>query len=122
MEPHLRIEVESVRPAGAGAWQVSWRLASQGEPVALESAWVPHGRFRGAGRLTFAPPRPLPLTLDMLVQADEAPGTLVENTFLILRLSSGWRVFIRMRVEFDAEAVPHPIPELVTLQSAGATE
>jgi hypothetical protein len=122
MEPHLRVDVESVRPAGAGAWQVTWRLASQGEAVALESAWVPHGRFRGAGRLNFGPPRLLPLSLEMLVHADEAPGTVVENTFLILRLASGWRVFIRMRVEFDQDGVPHPIPELVTLQSAGATE
>jgi hypothetical protein len=122
MEPHLGVEVESVRPAGAGAWQVTWRLASQGQPAAVESAWVPHGRFRGAGRLNFAPPRELPLALEMLVHADEAPGTVVENTFLILRLSSGWRVFVRMRVEFDADATPKPIPELVTLQSPGATE
>jgi hypothetical protein len=47
---------------------------------------------------------------------------VVENAFLILRLSLGWRVFVRMRVEFDADATPHPIPELVTLQSAGAAE
>jgi hypothetical protein len=122
MEPHLRVGVESIQPAGAGVWQVTWSLASEGEPVALESAWVPHGRFRGAGRLKFAPPRELPLALSMLVHADETPGTVVENTFLILRLSTGWRVFVRMRVEFDAAGVPQPIPELVTLQSPGATE
>jgi hypothetical protein len=122
MEPHLNVAVESVQQAGAGVWRVTWRVASQGGPVALESAWVPHGRFRGAGRLSFAPARELPLSLEMLVHADEVPGTVVENTFLILRLSTGWRIFVRMRVEFDAEGVPHPIPELVTLQSAGATE
>ena len=87
----------------------------------LESAWVPHGRFRGEGRLNFAPARALPLSLEMTVHAEEAPGTVVENAFLILRLS-GWRVFVRMRVEFDPSGVPRPIPELVTLQSAGAAE
>jgi hypothetical protein len=122
MEPHLRVEVESVRAVGPGTWEVTWRLDNRGQPAAVESAWVPHGRFRGAGRLNFAPPRALPLALSMTVHADEAPGTLVENTFLILRLSDGWRVFVRMRVEFGPEGVPQPIPELVTLQSAGATE
>jgi hypothetical protein len=122
MEPHLSVEVESVHAAGPGTWQVTWRLAAEGESAAIESAWVPHGRFRGARRLNFAPPRDLPLALSMLVYADEAPGTVVENTFLILRLSTGWRVFVRMRVEFDTDAVPHPIPELVTLQSPSAAE
>jgi hypothetical protein len=122
MEPHLRVGVESVQPAGAGTWLVTWSLASQGEPVALESAWVPHGRFRGAGRLNFSPARELPLSLAMTVHADEAPGTVVENAFLILRLSTGWRVFVRMRVEFDASGEPRPIPELVTLQSPGASD
>jgi hypothetical protein len=120
MEPHLRVSVESVQRAGAGVWRITWRVDNFGPPLGLESAWVPHGRFRGQGRLNFAPPRPLPLSLEMLVHADEGPGTLVENTFLILRLSTRWRVFVRMRVEFDTDAVPHPIPELVTLQSAGA--
>ena len=47
-------------------------------------------------------------------------GTIVENAFLILRASvSGapWRIFIRMRVEFDASAVPVPVVETVTTQS-----
>jgi hypothetical protein len=121
MEPRLDVEVESVvRGAAAGLWQVTWRLA--GDARAVESAWVPHGRFRGVGRVNFTPPRALPVFLEMTVHADEAPGTIVENAFLILRLSDGWRVFVRMRIEFDSSGVPKPVPELVTLQSTGAAE
>jgi hypothetical protein len=122
MQPRLRVSVESVQQAGQGHWQVTWRVDNQGAPVEVASAWVPHGRFRGQGRLTFQPARGLPLELEMTVYADEAPGTVVENAFLILRLVQGWRVFVRMRVEFDAAGWPRPVPELVTLQSTGASD
>jgi hypothetical protein len=118
MQPRLQVEVASVRPVQPGVWQVTWKLAGQD---VLESAWVPHGRFRGEGRLTLSPAQALPLSLTMTVHADEPPGTVVENAFLILVLS-GWRVFVRMRVEFDSQAVPNPIPELVTLQSTRDSE
>jgi len=122
MEPQLRVEVESVQAAGDGLWRITWRLSGAAQPLAIESAWVPHGRFRGMGRVNFAPARALPLALEMTVHAEEPPGTVVENAFLILRLSNGWRVFVRMRIEFDAAGVPTPVPELVTLQSTGAAE
>jgi hypothetical protein len=128
--PHLRFEVVACRPgARAGEWQVTWRVENLGQAVVIDSAWVPHGRFRGQGRVNFVPPRALPggesALLELTVHADEAPGTLVENAFLILRVSlagAAWRVFARMRIEFDASGAPRPVPELVTLQSAGATE
>ena len=118
------------RGSEAGTWQITWRIQNlSADALVVESAWVPHGRFRGAGRLSLTPPRiVLPgdgLELKLAVHAEEAPGTLVENAFLILRVSlagAAWRVFIRMRVEFDAQAAPHPIPELMTVQSAGAAE
>jgi hypothetical protein len=91
-------------------------------PLELEAAWIPHGRFRGDGRL--------PLSgqiapgadheLEFAVTADEAPRTIVENAFLILRVRLGgaaWRVFIRMRIEFDSSAVPVPLVETITTQS-----
>ena len=129
VEPRLDIEVaECRRGPRPGNWDVTWRITNRaGQPLALHSAWVPHGRFRGQGRLNLA--RSLGpdhhLDLELPVHAQEAPGTVVENAFLIVRFSLAgvpWRVFVRMRVEFDAQGTPHPIPELVTLQSARAAE
>ena len=119
--PRVRLTTTAVAPGQAPSqWRVTWRLT--GEAGAIESAWVPHGRFRGTGRVNFTPARALPLRLEMTVQANEPPGTVVENAFLILRLTDGWRVFVRMRIEFDSSGVPKPVPELVTLQSTGAAE
>ena len=108
-------------------WRVIWRIHNQGDSaVSIESAWVPHGRFRGQGRLALQPVRRIDAgqatELELLVHAQEEPGTVVENAFLILLLSSRWRVFTRMRIEFDSEAKPWPVPEVLTLQSSGGTD
>ena len=91
----------------------------------LESAWVPHGRFRGEGRvalsLSLAPGETG--EVELTVRAQEPPGTLVENAFLILRArlaETPWRIFARMRVEFDAKAHPRPVVESVTFQRVAA--
>jgi hypothetical protein len=101
-------------------WQVTWRITAD-VPLGIEEAWVPHGRFRGRERLRFQPPLAVPTDLQLAVLADEAPGTVVENAFLILRVTGGWRVFVRMRVDFDSVR-PRPTCEVVTLQSADAPD
>lgn len=103
----------------AGLWQVTWRIDAD-EPLSIEEAWVPHGRFRGASRARFDPSLAVPTNLELQVHAAEPPGTVVENAFLILRVSGDRRVFVRMRVEFDDQ--PHPICEVVSLQSTSAPE
>jgi hypothetical protein len=118
--PAVRIEALSTeRGAVGGQWQVIWRVANAGsQPLRLDDAWLPHGRFRGEGHI------PVALTVqpdgeeqvELNVTALEPPGTVVENAYLILR-TPGWRLFARMRVEFDASATPHPIVETVTEQS-----
>jgi hypothetical protein len=102
---------------------VSWVVQNQGA-AALEprSAWIPHGRFRGDGRLPLSGslgPGEL-MRVSLSVTAAEAAGSVVENAFLILRVASQgqlWAIFARMRIEFDAQARPVPIVELVTTQS-----
>ena len=101
---------------------MSWLIRNdEPEPIELHSAWIPHGRFRGEGRL------PLALRvaghgserLELAVVAAE-PETVVRNAFLILQVSGNggaWRVFARMRIEFDAQAQPRPVVEVVTSQS-----
>jgi hypothetical protein len=125
VEPRIRIEAVGCHPADGqpGRWQVAW-LVHNDEPVVLEihNAWIPHGQFRGDGRL------PLAVAvesggsahIELSVASSEPARTVVHNAFLILQVRSGgrtWRVFARMRVEFDAQALPRPIVEVVTSQS-----
>jgi len=125
--PRVSAEVASCQPAAPGSWQVAWLLRNQGATtLRLESAWIPHGRFRGAGRLPLSG-EVAPGTaahIEARVAAAEAPGTIVENAFLIVRLlqqdGQAWRVFIRMRVLFDAQAAAQPIIEDITAQAVGA--
>jgi hypothetical protein len=107
--------VVGVQPSGAGNWRVTFRVTNLlADALVVEDAWLPHGRFRGSGHV------PLGLSLDsggyadvtLEVASDEPVGTVVRNAFLILRLR-GWRVFTRMRIEFDEDGM-HPIVEAIT--------
>jgi hypothetical protein len=122
--PRIRIEISSCQREGAhGPWLVTWSVHNDGtEPLRLEEAWIPHGRFRGEGRLALdsvvQPGKSIALSLRVL--SDEAPGTMVENAFLILRATAGgeaWRLFARMRVGFDADGRAAPVVESMTAQS-----
>ena len=104
-------------------WLVTWTLANNGpSSLALTDAWIPHGKFRGDGRLPLSveiAPGAIH-SLQFAVTADEPPGTIVENAFLILRVriaAAAWRVFIRLRIEFDSSALPIPVVEAITAQS-----
>ncbi len=117
VEAPVRISVASVEPDN-GRWLITWHVTNltRGE-LTLDDAWLPHGRFRGEGHrsldLAIAPEGTS--RVQLRVHSHEAPGTVVNNAFLILRLNNRWRVFARMRVEFDA--MPRPIVEAVTVQS-----
>src|SRR5439155_24547357 len=95
----LEVTVESCVREG-DVWRVRWRLLNTSDTaLALTSAWVPHGRFRGVdGRVALA----VPLApagshlLDLRVRASEAPRTVVETAFLIITTDRG-PIFIRMR-------------------------
>jgi hypothetical protein len=96
-----------------------WRISNLGhDPMSLKDAWVPHGRFRGNGHVTLntnVHPGESAL-IELYVSASEPPGTVVQNAYLILRTPAG-RLFARMRVDFDAGGVPHPVVEMLTTQS-----
>jgi hypothetical protein len=122
VEPRVSVVVADVQALGEGRWQVSWLVHNDGAaPLALEAAWIPHGRFRGDGRLPVSGylEAGASTRLTCSVTAQGEPDTVVENAFLILRvLSHGapWRIFARMRIEFDRRAVPTPVVELITTQ------
>ena len=122
VDPPVRIRVNGcARDSAPGRWRVEWRLTNLlHEPLSLQDAWLPHGRFRGDGHM----PQDLRIApgsdhyLGLFVRAEEAPGTVVENAFLILQVRTsqqGWRVFARMKVVF-ADGVPMPSVEAVTVQ------
>ena len=116
--PEVRIDVAACQRDNR-RWRVAWRVHNDGaEPLRLEDAWIPHGRFRGDGHIPVLETIPAGETtlLTFMVTSDEPPETVVENAYLILR-GDAWRIFARMRVEFDAQALMRPIVETVTLQS-----
>jgi hypothetical protein len=106
-----------------GRWRVAWLVHNDGSsPLRLEDAWIPHGRFRGEGHV------PLQMNIEpgaasdieLSVSSAEPPGTVVENAFVILRVRGAeraWRVFARMRVQFDDVGTARPVVEAVTAQS-----
>jgi hypothetical protein len=121
VEPRIRIAAFDCRPAGdqPGRWRVAWLVHNdEPEPLEIRDAWIPHGQFRGDGHLPLAVSVPGggSARLEFVVTSKEPAGTVVHNAFLILQVCR-WRVFARMRVEFDAEARPRPIVEVVTSQS-----
>jgi hypothetical protein len=124
VEPRVSVVVSDVRALADGRWQITWLVTNDGrEPLALEAAWIPHGHFRGEGRMPLSA-RVNPgesSQMKFSVTARETPATTVENAFLILRATSEgqpWRIFTRMRIEFDAEAIPRPVVELITVQKS----
>ncbi len=124
--PLLTVTRVSCRPtpgSGDGArWQATCVLRNAGAaPLTLEAAWIPHGRFRGDGRLPLSGQIGPGATreVEFSVTAEGAAGTVVENAFLILRVRlerAARRVFVRMRIEFDSAAVPEPVVETITTQ------
>ena len=110
-------------PGDAVRWACTWMVHNDGaSSVELTDAWIPHGRFRGDGRIPLAVEVAPGAThaLQFVLTAAEAPGTVVENAFLILRVrmqGTSRRVFIRMRIEFDLSAVPIPVVKAITTQS-----
>lgn len=121
-----RLEMHPVGPAeglGNGRWRISWSAENPGlAPLVVHEAWLPHGRFRAHPR-RFEPPirletgRPCDLTFE--VACDEAPGTVVENGFILLRTSwedAPWRVFVRVTVHVRVGGAPWPVTEAITQQ------
>jgi hypothetical protein len=124
--PRLEIEPNGCRPGSeAGEWLASWRVRNAGDDVVtLVETWLPHGRFRWDPRQldpSIRIPSGVEVGIEQPVRCLESPGTVVENTFLILRVSwceRPWRVLARHRVEWDA-AGPRPVCELITTQPVG---
>ena len=122
----VAVEPRLVSRDGPG-WRIEWRIANRGrEAIDIESAWLPHSRFRSEEQRLLPPPTVAPngeATISTDVASAGASGETIRNAFLILRLREAGhlrRLFVRLRVSFDAYGRPEVQPEAVTLQGEGA--
>jgi hypothetical protein len=123
------VHVEPVAPVAGSSpteWHVAWRVENRGDrPLALLAAWLPHGRLRTPERALEPPPLLQPgesTRLELLAAWDEAPGTVVENTFVIMRVRWGdepWRILVRLLVTADASGAPANTVEVITMHPIG---
>ena len=127
MTPRLGIEPFASEDSAPG-WTVRWRLTNLGaRPLRVLRAVQPHAQFR-SDELTLArelaPGESTEVALP--VRFAESPGSVVENPFLILRVSEGhteWRVLARVRVRARARGEPAADgPVIVTTQPVGAAD
>jgi hypothetical protein len=123
------VHVEPARPAPGPSpteWRVAWRVENRSDrPLALLAAWLPHGRFRAPERALEPPPLLQPgesTWLELIASCEEAPGTVVENAFVILRVRCGdepWRILVRLLITADANGAPTNRVELITTHPIG---
>lgn len=125
--PHLRVEQASAnRSSIAGGWKIVWSVENSGEqPLHILGGRLPHGQFRSEER-------DFPRILDLLpnqraevefpVACKAAPGSTIENAFLILRIlwsQKPWRVLARLRVHLDEQGRPRCVTEVITAHQIG---
>ena len=105
-------------------WLVAWNVRNIGqEPLEIVAGRLPHSKFRAEERqlnLFLSPGQSARVEFEVACRG--APGTVIENAFLILSVRwSGqpWRILARMRMVLDEESGPQTITELVTTQRMG---
>ncbi|HEY7066292.1 MAG TPA: hypothetical protein VII06_32770 [Chloroflexota bacterium] len=126
-EPVIQVQPAPPAPGSSPAeWRVAWQIENRGDrPLTLLAAWLPHGKLRAAERALEPPPRLQPgesVRLDLLAAFEEAPGTVVENTFVILRALWGdepWRIMVRLLITTDDRGAPANTVELMTVHPIG---
>jgi len=127
-----RVEVNPLyvkRGEGDHCWLSAWQVENfSGDEIKIVSARLPHGQFRGE-EITFSPEIAVPSEgrRELILPAafNAAPGSMVENAFLILSIEYErvpWRVFTRFRVTANARGEPEPTVERITIQKAGFSD
>lgn len=128
-QPSLQIEAVACRSTGvSGRWTASWRIQNlDGQPLEVQSAWLPHDKFFSERR-EFEPPLLLAgletIDLELDVTCNGLPGEAVENTFVILSLlwqDRPWRVFARHLITVDSAGTPQHRCQSVTVHPVGVS-
>jgi hypothetical protein len=128
--PQIEVkQISALRDLTPDRWILTWEIRNLSPaPLAILAARLPHGQFRSLEQelspaQTISPHQSA--QLECAVECREEPGSVVENAFIILRvlrLDQPWRIFVRLRVTFDAAAVPHSVTEIVTAQQIGFSQ
>ncbi len=88
-----------------------------------ESALAPHSQFRSDEiKLGLDVPAGATATFPLVVRVTGAPGTEIENAFVIVVVSrrrEHWRVLARIRVSIDEVGTPKPQLESTTTGRVG---
>jgi hypothetical protein len=113
-------------PGAQSSWRIGWEVENRAAAaIELLAARLPHGEFRSA-EMRFVPPLELApgarRQFEMAVRCLTRPDAATENAFAIFYVQyadASWRVFVRLRVVLDGEAVPQAATESITAQKIG---
>jgi hypothetical protein len=107
-------------------WKVTWSIHNLGDsPLTILAARLPHGKFHGK-EIQLKRPQELEPNgighLELEVRCSEAPGNVIENAFLIMRVVSvanEWLMLARFRVLINTGGTLSTTTERITAQLVG---
>ena len=122
-------QVHAHRHPTADDWSIGWTVENKkAQSLKISSVRLPHGQFKAQQR-KFEPVLNLTggasVEFETLVHCKEPPGLVTENAFVIFYgswLSAPWRIFVRLRVEIDAQLALRAVVESITTQRVGFSE
>ena len=110
-------------------WSIGWTVENKkAQSLKISSVRLPHGQFKAQERefeLALNLTGGASAEFETLVHCKEPPGLVTENAFVIFYvnwLSASWRIFVRLRVEIDAQLVLQAVVEAITTQRVGFSE
>jgi len=129
-QPRVLIEPGPCRPGTEhGEWLTSWRIRNlSAHRLDVQAARLLFDRFRSSEPNLAASVRigaGASGDLEIKARCAEPAGTVLKSPFLILVVrwhDQDWRLFCRLRVEFDDDSTPRPICEAVTAQAIAVPE
>jgi hypothetical protein len=135
------VEAETIAPAIAlrqvyahrhpttDDWSIGWTVENKkAQSRKISSVRLPHGQFKAQEReyeLALNLTGGASAEFETLVHCKEPPGLVTENAFVIFYVSwsnASWRIFVRVRVQVDAQLVPQAVVESITTQRVGFSE
>ncbi len=126
-EPKVGLrQISLARDAATSRWNIRWEVENLGgDALRIVSVRVPHGQFK-SDEQHFAPALELAggasKQFQSLVHCEEPAGLVTENAFVIFHCewrAEAWRIFVRIRVNVNADGEPQTATELITTQKVG---